>query len=355
MISLSSELQRGIDKRKMDIDENCELMNGILKVDASVMGKSDAQRIRFETKGVIWGKGVKDGVTRETGPALPDMVFKDMLDSREEIDNIMAATSAFKGQQQGVETKAGRLALIQQSYLRLNELVQVVDYVSKEVFDWAFQLAKTRYTEYHYANTTGKDSNNETIELIQDDFISGSEVTIIAGKSLPKDNEFKFEQAQNDVAKGYISPIDYLHIAQYDNAKELAKNAVMYHLSPVAAVGLTPDDMAKIPVPLPTTRVDERVMFVDLPAAAKAQVLGRMGITVSEQQVISGGSVAPVSIAFKDLPPDGQIQAAAKVGIILDPAVTFAEHAADNASKQASLDAKKKPVPQPLPVQPTQP
>lgn len=350
MITLSAELQRGIDKRKMDIDENCELANGVLKVDASVMGKSDAQRIRFETKGVIWGKGVKDGVTRETGQTLPDMVFKDMLDSRSEIDNIMAATSAFRGEREGQETKAGRLALVQQSYLRLNELVQVVDYVSKEVFDWAFQLAKTRYTEYHYANTTGKDSNNETIELIQDDFIAGSEVTIIAGKSLPKDDEFKFEQAQNDVKAGYISPIDYLQIAQYDNAKELAKNAVMYHLSPVAAVGMTPDDMKKIPPPLPVTTLKESVAFDDLPPAAKVQVLGRMGIQVSEQQVVMQGTTAPVSIAFKDLPPDGQIQAAAKLGIMLDPEVTFAEHAAENASKKAALDAKKKAPP--LPGQP---
>ncbi len=246
MITLSAELQRGIDKRKMDIDENCELANGVLKVDASVMGKSDAQRIRFETKGIIWGKGVKDGVTRETGQALPQMVFDDMIDSRSEIDNIMAATSAFRGEREGQETKAGRLALIQQSYLRLNELVQTVDYVAKEIFDWGMQHAKTRYTEYHYAKWMGEEGAREVIELIQDDFETGSEVTIIAGKTLPVDDEFKFEQAQNDVEKGYISPPDYLKIAQYDNPKELAKNAVLYQQNPMAAVNITPADM---PIP----------------------------------------------------------------------------------------------------------
>jgi len=246
MITLSAELQRGIDKRKMDIDENCELANGVLKVDASVMGKSDAQRIRFETKGIIWGKGVKDGVTRETGQALPQMVFDDMIDSRNEIDNIMAATSAFKGEREGQETKAGRLALIQQSYLRLNELVQTVDYIYGEMFNWGMQLAKTRYTEYHYAKWMGEEGAREVIELIQDDFETGSELTIIAGKTLPVDDEFKFEQAQNDVEKGYISPVDYLKIAQYDNPKELSRNAVLYAQNPMEAVGLTEEDM---PVP----------------------------------------------------------------------------------------------------------
>ena len=248
MITLAMDLQKGVNKRKMDIDENCELVNGIIKVDASVMGKSDAQRMRFETKGIIWGKGVATGVMRETGSPLPQMVFDDLNDSRSAIDNIMAATSAFRGEREGQETKAGRLALIQQSYLRLNELVQVVDYVSKEIFDWGMQLSKCRYTEHHYAKFMGREDAQEVVELIQDDFETGIEVNIIAGKTLPQDDEFKWEQAQNDVENGYISPIDYLRIAQYDDPKQLSKNAVLYKQNPAVATGLTPEEM-----PLPST------------------------------------------------------------------------------------------------------
>lgn len=276
MITLSSQLQMGIDKRKMDIDENCELANGIVKVDAEVMTKADAQRIRWETKGIIWGKGVVNGVQRETGGTLPQMVFDDMIDSRSEIDNIMAATSAFRGERQGQETKAGRLALIQQSYLRLNELVQVVDFAYHEMFSWGMQLAKTRYTEYHYAKWMGKEGAREVIELIQDDFETGSEITIIAGKTLPKDDEFKFEQAQNDVAQGYISPVDYLEIAQYDNSKELAKNAVLYQQNPMEAVGITQEEM---PVPfVPGQLTPEQVM-----ASTPEAMMGGPSATVPTQ------------------------------------------------------------------------
>lgn len=247
MITLSTDLQRGIDKRKMDIDENCEMVNGMLKVDAGVMGKSDAQRIAFETKGIIWGKGVKEGVTREVGQGLPQMVFDDMIDSRNEIDNIMAASSAFKGEREGQETKAGRLALIQQSYLRLNELVQVVDYFHKEAFEWALQLAKTRYTEPHYAKWTGPDDAQEIITILQDDIEDGQEIKVISGKTLPQDEQFKFEQAQADVMAGLISPVDYVRIAKYDDPKEIAKNAVVYKQNPAEAVGLAPDE-----IPLPS-------------------------------------------------------------------------------------------------------
>ncbi len=305
MITLSSELQRGIDKRKMDIDENAEMVNGMLKVDSSVMPKNDAQRIRFETKGIIWGKGVKDGVTRESGTALPQFVHEDMLDSRSEIDNIMAASSAFRGEREGQETKAGRLALIQQSYLRLNELVQVTDFTYHEMFSWGMQLAKSRYTEYHYAKWMGKEGAREVIELIQDDFETGSEVTIIAGKTLPVDDEFKFEQAQNDVEKGFISPVDYLEIAQYDNSKELAKNAVSYKINPPVSVGLSAEELQKLQPQTPPENPPS------------------------------------VSIAYKDVQPDGQVQILKKIGVTVDPAITVAEHMQENQQKQTELDLKK--------------
>lgn len=317
MITLSSELQRSIDKRKMDIDENAELVNGMLKVDSSVMPKNDAQRIRFETKGIIWGKGVAAGVTREMGNPLPEFVHQDMLDSRSEIDNIMAASSAFRGEREGQETKAGRLALIQQSYLRLNELVQVVDFVSQEIFSWGMQLAKTRYTEYHYAKWMGKEGAREVIELIQDDFENGSEVVITSGKTLPVDNEFKFEQAQNDVEKGYISPVDYLEIAQYDNAKELAQNAVKYKINPIVASGIAPEEAAKLAPP----QQDEK-------------------------------KPPNVTISYKDLPPDAQVQLLAQIGIQADPQIIVAEKMAEqkqtteqNKAKTAALQSKATPAP----------
>lgn len=305
MITLSAELQKGIDKRKMDIDENCELVNGIIKVDASVMGKSDAQRIRWETKGIIWGKGVAAGVSRETGTGLPQMVFDDMLDSRQEIDNIMAASSAFRGERQGQETKAGRLALIQQSQLRLNEMVQLGDFVAKEIFDWGMQLAKTRYTEYHYAKWMGKEGAREVIELIQDDFEDGSEVKIIAGKTLPVDNEFKFEQAQNDFEKGALGLKDYLEIENYDNASELAKNAVIWQMNKPVAVGLSDEEMAK----------------------------------VAPQQ--SEKKPPNVTINYADLPPDAQEQLLAQIEIKADPTILIAEKIAENEKGKADFGLKK--------------
>lgn len=288
MITQAMPLQEGIDRRKQDIDENASLVNGQIKVDSSVMSKADAQKLRYEARGVIWGKGVKDGVTRETGQALPQFVYEDMVDSRNEIDNIMGASAAFRGEREGQETKAGRLALIDQSYMALNELVQVGDYCAQELFNWFYQLAKVRYTEHHYAKDMGKDGALEEISLMQDDFEDGSEVRVIKGKMLPEDRQFKFEQAQKDLEGGYLSPVDYFDVAGYDDPMGKAKNAVKYKLNPPLAVGLTPEEVKMMAPP----------QAPDMPSR---------------------------SISFKDLPLDGQIQLAKQANIVLNPAILIGE------------------------------
>lgn len=236
-ITMAAPLQENVDRRKRQIDENADIVNGIIKVDEHVMSKANAQKLRYETGGVIWGKGVTNGVQRESGSPLPNFIHEDMVDSRNEIDNIMASTSAFRGEREGQETKAGRLALIEQSHLALNELVQVVDYVSMELFNWFYQLAKLKYTEHHYAKTMGQEQAQEVITLIQDDFEDGTEVRVIPGKTLPEDRQWKFEMAQKDMQIGLLAPPDYFKIAGYDSPNELARNRVEYDTNPVIATG----------------------------------------------------------------------------------------------------------------------
>lgn len=297
MITQAAPLQENIDETKRDITQNAKLVNGIIKVDSTVMEKADAQRMRFETEGIIWGKGAVVGVQRETGPALPAFVVENMQDSRKEIDDIMAASSAFKGIREGQETRGGRLALIDQSFLRLNELVQVIDYVNYELFNWFYQLAKVRYTEHHYAKSLGKNAATEILTLIQDDFEDGSEIRIISGKTLPEDRQFKYEQAQQDVEKGLLSPTDYFETAGYDSPAEKAKNRVIYDLNKPYAVGIPEEEMSKI-APKPAEEPPK------------------------------------LSIKYEDLPPDGKIQMAAKAGIQLDPQIVVAEEIKKDKEKK---------------------
>jgi len=238
-------LQESVDRRKRQIDDNARMVNGITKVDSSVMGEAEARKLRYDPEGLIWGKGVVAGVQRETGTPLPSFIFEDMVDSRNEIDNIMAASSAFRGEREGAETKAGRLALIEQSYMGLNELVQVVDFMSSELFNWFVQLVKVNYTETHYLKSMGPDGAYETMEMTRDDLVDGVEIKVISGKTIPEDRRFRFERALGD--KDVLALTDYFEEAGYDDPKGLAMRAVAMKADPFAATGVEPPPPPTIP------------------------------------------------------------------------------------------------------------
>jgi len=239
-IEQATSLQEMVDRTVYQIFLNSEMVNGITKVDSGLtnLSKSDAQTLRYDANGVIFGKGVINGVGREFGQGLPSFIFSALEDYRKEIDNIMAASSAFRGEREGTETKAGRLALVEQSYQRLNELVQVVDYVSRELFGWWMQLMKVKYTEKHMVKQVGSDDALKIIEISQDDLEDGIEVRIIPGKTLPEDKNFRYQRAQTDVAAGYISPLKYLEEAGYQDPKQVAKEAFEFAQNPSGTLGI---------------------------------------------------------------------------------------------------------------------
>lgn len=290
IITQAIPLQEDIDETKRNITENARIVNGIIKVDSKVMSQSEATKLSWQAGGVIWGKDVANGVQREMGNPLPNFVLENLADSRKEIDDIMAASSAFRGVREGQETRGGRLALIDQSFLRLNELVQVVDFLNFELFNWMYQLAKVNYTETHYAKKIGRDRATETINLMQDDFEDGTEVRIIAGKTLPEDRQFKYEQAQKDLELGVLAPTDYLEIAGYDSPAEKAKNLVVWGLNQPYAVGIGEEEMMQIQPPKSPE-----------------------------------GLPPKMSLKYDELPPDGKIQLAEKAGIKLNPQILVAE------------------------------
>lgn len=288
-ITQAIPLQEDIDETKRNITENARIVNGIVKVDSTVMDQVEANKLRWETGGVIWGKGVASGVQRETGAPLPAFVQQNLDDSRKEIDDIMASSSAFRGVREGQETRGGRLALIDQSFLRLNELVQVIDYVNYELFNWFYQLAKVFYTEHHYAKTMGADRATETLTLMRDDMEDGTEVRVMEGKTLPEDRAFKYEQAQEDLKNGVLSPVDYLQIAGYDSPAKLARNLVEWGISKPIAVGMTQEEVAEMsPPPQPEQKEPTiSIKYEDLTPDAKVQVLAKAGIQADKNIVMA--------------------------------------------------------------------
>src|SRR3990167_4770900 len=188
-------LQEEIDKRKRQISDNCEMMNGQYKIDTRFVkiSKADAQMAKSDPRGMWYGDGVRDGVTIETGKELPSFIKDDLNHSTIELDNIFGTQPTFRGERGAQETATGRAILREQSFQRLEDLVDLVDNIHLQLYNWIFQIMKVKYTESHYVKYLGAEKARRVIELTRDDLSEGIEIQIIPGQIMPDDKIFKAE------------------------------------------------------------------------------------------------------------------------------------------------------------------
>jgi len=249
LIEQAASLNDEINKRKRQFSDNAEMMNGIIKVDTrlTTITKEDAQRAKANPKGIWYGEGVKEGVIREVGKELPGFLMQDLSHSTQEVDNVMGATAEFRGETNKNETATGRAILREQSFQKLNELVDLIDALYYESYNWQFQLMKVKYTERHFIKVMGKDKAIETLELMQDDFDDGMEVRVIEGQIMPEDRLYKAERASEDARNGLIDPLTYFEQGKgYDNPQEVAKRFIMYKTNPLSIINLNDEDIAAL-------------------------------------------------------------------------------------------------------------
>lgn len=248
LIEQVSSLQEEINKRKRQISDNADLMNGRWMVDTKQcdVSKADLQAMKNNPKGIIAGPGVLSGIKIETGKELPSFVKDDLSHSINEVDNIFGTGPTFRGEGGDKETATGRAILREQSQLGLDELSDLMDDIHLQIYAWQMQFIKVRYTESHFVKLMGSIKSTETIELMQDDIEEGIEVKVIPGSIFPEDRIYKSERAFEALKAGLIAPISYFETAGFDNPQEEAKKLEMYKTNPFSLVEMTDEDIAKL-------------------------------------------------------------------------------------------------------------
>ncbi len=248
LIAQAESLQLAIDERKRQFSDNADMMNGVFKVDTNVakISKADAQKAKADPKGIWYGPGVINGVIRETGKELPSFLKDDMIHSTTEVDNLFGSQPTFRGEGGKQETATGRAILREQSFQRMNELVDLVDSLHEQAYNWMLQMVKVKYTKSHFVKSLGANKATEVIDLMQDDLEEGVEVRVIPGQILPEDRLYRAERATEAATAGLIDPLTYFEATEWDDPMKQAKRLVMFKIDPFSVLEMTPEEMAKL-------------------------------------------------------------------------------------------------------------
>lgn len=285
LVQQNIPLQDLINKRLVQMDKNADNANGGLAVSGDAFTEEQAKNAAKAKRngGVVWVPTgpVQNAIVELNGAQIPNFVYESLVDYRNELRNIFGTRgSTAQGTIQD-RTVRGKQQIKGQDGDRIGGGVSTyLEQFTDNVFNWFVQLMYVYYDEPHYATVLGKERAHEYIQLSMQDLATTKLlVGVKPGSMIPHDPVTKREEALQLWAEHGIDPITFFDRLEFPNPRESAKNLFLWLSDPIQ-------------------------LFPDL----------------AQQQGQKPQEKPPsVAINFKDLPPEGQVQAAGAAGIQINP------------------------------------
>lgn len=287
-----------INKRIKQIDKNADSMNGGMVVSLERSGltqqqaKGVTEALRKGGTVAIPAGAVSDAIMRMSAPALPGDVYNQLVDVRNRVKDIFGTRGSSAAGLESDTTVRGKFLNRTLDSDRIGGgFSEYLEQLADSAYNWFVQLLYVYDEKY----ADGQPKPDFTISVKE-------------GSLLPKDSITIANQAIELANAGKMSLVDLYKRLDYPNPEELAANVWLEANAP-------------------------EVLFENDP---------RVKQVIEARQAANQPEPAPEpkgpseSISFKDLPPEGKAQMAAKVGIQLDPAVIAAEEAAKAAPGMGS-------------------
>ena len=247
--SQTATLSEDIDKTKRLIVDNAQFVNGCTIVSGATTGLTEAEAERIDwSRGVLYiSGGDTNGVRRETGASLPPIVMENLQHSERANERIWGSLPVFKGESERQMTALEARMLKDQTIMTKQEIVDLVEEIDEEMYNWQLQMMKCKYIEDHLVRYLGENNAVNDIEISREDIEDGISVKVIKGSTVPEDRLFKQQEAKELFLAGLIDILTYYEADGEDKARDRAKQAMLFKLNPqayaVQYLGMTPQEM----------------------------------------------------------------------------------------------------------------
>lgn len=285
-----------INKKNKQITKNTDAMNGgvVVSLERSGLDEAKAKNVTKALQNggtiVIPSGAPAEAVLRMPAPGLPADVFNQLADTRSRLRDIFGTRGSSAAGIESETTVRGKIISRGLDTDRIGGgISEYLEQYADDIYNWLLQLLYVYDADFQ--------------------FVAGAvppevEVSVKEGSLLPKDSTTIANQAIQLAEAGKMATVDLYKRLEYPNPEELAANVWLETNAP-------------------------ELLYANDPRVAQAMQMRQAAASgaASEKKPPS------VSISFKDLPPDGQAQAAAQAGIQLDAGAIAAQQAADAAVK----------------------
>lgn len=220
-------VQRTIDKRKQQIDENAnQTANAQWVYDSEVLEESKAELITNEPGLLIGVPGGPNTIRKEPGSDLPHYVLDDLLHSESTFDNIMGHHDISRGAQDKTQTatEAGILREADQTPVRL--LVRSYEQSILKLYQWWMQLVALFYTEDHYIRIWGQQGVVDFQKINMNDVNDGINIVIRPGSTLPTDKKTLRQDAIQLAQLGLLDPLTLYETLEFPDPQKAVNRLV---------------------------------------------------------------------------------------------------------------------------------
>jgi len=283
-----------INKRNKQIDKNADSMNGGMVVSGERSGltkeegKGVSKALRNGGTIFIPAGSANDAVQRMSAPGLPADIYNQLQDTRIRVRDIFGTRGSSAAGLQSEQTVRGKMQSRMLDTDRIGGgFSEYLEQLADSAYNWFAQLLYVYDKRY---------TNKKQPKVV---------ISVKEGSLLPKDSLTLANQAIELAGVGKMSSIDLYKALDYPNAEEMAANAWLEFNAP-------------------------EVLF---------EKDNRIAQVMQQRQESAGAQQKPPSesMSYKDLPPEGKAQMAAKVGVQLAP-----EGIAQYEQTQKMFDAKVK-------------
>jgi len=218
----AKSLQNTVNKRGTQIDTNADAANSGRTVNSKMVSVEDASKLVGDPNETLMVNGnVNEAMGRIAPPLLPDYVFNDKLDARQEIDNIFGTHAPLKGAGSGSKTLGQDMISQNQDKSRIDTIVESLDRGMKELYQGLTQMMCVFWDTPTQVKYTGFDGKSIHMEFDRTKIERGIAVSIKAGSSKKPD-----DLMERTIALQLAPLLDPLTLAEKlgeDNPKDIAK------------------------------------------------------------------------------------------------------------------------------------
>jgi len=228
--------------RNIQIAYNLQNANNGLAVSGDHFNKEDAKEANDAVrkgKGIFVPSGdVTKAVMRLQAPQLPDGVFQELNDKRNELRSIFGVQGLSPAGQSKTDTVRGKI--LNQSYdtTRIGGGIgDVVAQVADNVFNWWVQMMYVYYDEEHIGMILGDARAVEYVTMARERFDRKIVVSVAPDSMKPKDEVSQMNLATDMFNNGSLDPLSYYEMLNMPDPKKLLERLILWKTNPMAMIG----------------------------------------------------------------------------------------------------------------------